>query len=270
MHRLLPLKLSKLFFSSETPRGKKLPWGYFEQALSILAAATMVKFDCWKWRPRPTAAAIFYEACKIQIKKTNQKRKRDFRKAKSPPKAGSSCIAIIREQPRLSAKCHSLIGHPCYLRGVRLELCGCVRLITRTQCKVQIICSKFLRRTMNRQITKNTNRHFILRNFSFARCLTTQDSCMLCGYWYSLRLTKPFSSSQCYLQKWIKPVRVSLCGLRAYTATICGLNVGISELVSPMLSAWCNSNSGSVAALWQSYEPAFVLVHHAYITHQIF
>ena len=89
--------------------------------------------------------------------------------------------------------------HPCYLRGVRSELCRCGCLITQAQCKVQIICSKLLRLTNHRQITNYTNQHVILRNFSFAWCFILRQSRMKTASWISSRLAKPFSTTPCYL-----------------------------------------------------------------------
>ena len=89
--------------------------------------------------------------------------------------------------------------HPCYLRGVRSELCCCGCLITQAQCKVQIICSKLLRLTNHRQITKYTNQHVILRNFSCAWCFILHQSRMMATSWISSRLAKPFSMTPCYL-----------------------------------------------------------------------
>lgn len=123
-----------------------------------------------------------------------------FVKSKKPTKGGLFMHCDNSLTTKAICQVPLSFRHPCYLRGVRSELCCRSCLIIQLRCKVQIICSKYLCLTNHRQITKYTNQHVILRNFSFAWCVLLRQARMMAASGISSRLIKPFSITPCYLQ----------------------------------------------------------------------
>lgn len=122
-----------------------------------------------------------------------------FIKSKKPTKGGLFMHCDNSLTTRAICQVSLSFRHPCYLRGVRSELCCRCCLIIQRRCKVQIICSKWWLWTNHRSISTYTNQLIILRNFSFAWCILWRPSWRMATAGISSCLAKPFSIAPYYL-----------------------------------------------------------------------